>query len=231
MAPRTPPADPTTQRARAGSLAAPLTRVQKRALVTAARAAWLHHGGARTGMEFEAWRHEQQAQACGVASLREARQEHYKLLRGHFDQLTGRPVSAFRMFVGAEGDAQARELALAKLEHECRRLSQPRHPASPFAGPTAARWYAEGFLLRYRKTKLERASSTEIWHAIWTLRRKVGVGGDKRPGRGQRQGSAKTRQNAILAGGERRPAPHPENPPRAILSDPQTTANVPPGAR
>lgn len=212
--------DPATHRAVAGGLQAPLNAKQKRALVTAARAAYDHRGGARTGQSFEEFRHEQQLQACGVESLRDCRQHHYKLLRGHFDLLTGRPVDAFRKFVGAGNGDQERELVLAKIAHEAHAVSGSA--GQKFGSPADALLYVDGFLQRKRGTTMEKADATQLWHGFFTLRRATaGLPRNRRA----RQGSGKTSQDSILEGGARGGDGRGAIRARPATRNPQTTAN------
>lgn len=218
--PQAPVADSVTARAIQGSLQAPLNSDQKRRLMAAARKAYDAVGRAG-GQEFTEWRREQQLQACGVESLTQARQHHFKLLQGHWDQLNGRPVEAFRMFVGQGNGSQDRELALAKLRHTCRAAAAD--PRQVFADEAAAVGYAAGFLRNKRKTTLETACATDLWHAVITLKRKMGWAARQER---KAQGSDKTRQDSILEGGApggdgRGAFRH-----RPSTRNPQTTANV-----
>lgn len=258
-------------RAIQGSLNAPLNADQKRALAATARKAYDQHGGSQTGMTFEDWRHEQQHQACGKASLREATQNDFKLLRGHFDKLTGRAVDAFRQFLGQSGEGQRRELALAKLRHVCDEAAAV--PLSEFANGTSALLYAEGFLRKQRGVTLDTAHPKQLWHAVFVMERKLkslrawadqvkaegddkvtGGRGDKMTGgqgdkvtRGQGdkvtvtlpsghpvtasspEGSGKTRQDSIPAGGAAaRPVPRVlGHPPRRVNLRGHSGENLP----
>jgi hypothetical protein len=158
-------------------LYAPLSNRQKATLAMLARTAWRKLAGA-TGEEFAEWRHEAQSAACGKASLRICTQADYKLINGYYQKLLGRPVDAFRAFVGAEGDGQKREIALAKAAHEVRRLVG----LGKLPDEAAGRAYLNAILKDTAKGTLETASARQIWGAVMAMR-KLGVV-KKKGGRG-----------------------------------------------
>lgn len=155
------------ERAARGSLGRLLDNRQKATLAMLGRTVWMKQGAA-SGLTLEDFRHEQQQAACGKSSLTICTQGDYKLIKGHYEKLLGRPVDAFRTYVGAEGDGQKRELALAKAAHEVRRLVGMGVLPSVQAG----REYLNAVLADTAKATLETATSTQVWGAIMVLRRK-----------------------------------------------------------
>lgn len=77
----------------------PLTHAQKAKISIGARAAWdIHREVGLTTLDFEAWRHEETHVACGIASLREATNQHYRSIVGHFLKLQGKTKDAAALF-------------------------------------------------------------------------------------------------------------------------------------
>lgn len=73
----------------------PLSGLQKAQLAIAARSAYeIQKEAGLIDLDFEQWRHEQVFIACGKAGLREAGQAHYRSIKAHFLQLSGKAEKA-----------------------------------------------------------------------------------------------------------------------------------------
>lgn len=191
-------------RAARGSLGRLIDNRQKATLAMLGRTVWLKMGSA-SGLTLEDFRHEQQQAACGKSSLTICNQGDYKLIKGHYEKLLGRPVDAFRTYVGAEGDGQKRELALAKAHHEIRRLIG----LGKLPDIQAGRNYLNAILSDTAKATLETANSRQIWGAIMAMR-KLGVkkrgarSGERGAGK-SRAGARRSQEAADRVGGDSRP--------------------------
>lgn len=155
------PYTPSTpvDRAMAGAALAPLSNGQKAALCILARAAWDISG---SPLPLEEWRREEQQRAVHIRSLRECTNQDYKPLRAHFEDLLGRSDRAFRSAMKAE--VEPKSWALHCLYRECSKVkSEMPHSLA----------YVRGFLLNKRGVTLEEADVKSLWHALFTLRRKV----------------------------------------------------------
>jgi len=77
----------------------PLTNSQKATLSMAARAAWdvQQKAGLADG-DFDTWRHEQTEVACGIDSLRDATNSHFRAIMAHFLRLAGREDEAAKLW-------------------------------------------------------------------------------------------------------------------------------------
>lgn len=106
------------------------------------------------------WRVEQCFEACG-RRLSEARNEDYLPLRAHFANLLGHSGVALNDLIRAQDEPRA--WALHSLDRECAKAKKVMD--QPYT-------YAVGFLRR-KGANPEEASPNQIWHAIFTLRRKV----------------------------------------------------------
>lgn len=146
----------TAERAQRGAAMAPLSREQKMHLVLAAKEAHAVAGG---GENFDAWRAEQAYRAVG-RRISTARNEDYLPLRAHFRNLAGDSGRAFRDHMRSHDEPRAQ--ALHRLRIECQAA------ADVLPGAEA---YVRG-MLRNKGTSLDDASPKQLWHAIFTLRRK-----------------------------------------------------------
>jgi hypothetical protein len=112
--------------------------------------------------EPEVWRKEQQLRAVGKSSLTACCNKDYLALKARFQDLAGEHVTAFRNHLRAENEPRA--WALAKLRREC--------AAAADVLPRA--WdYAAGFLHNKRGVSIEECPEKDIWHAIFTVRRRA----------------------------------------------------------
>jgi hypothetical protein len=160
--------DTATHRAIDGGLNAPLTKHQLAVLCMAARQAYDVHtklGMVDAGEEFDAWRHREQLRCIGLASLRVARQRHYRPMMSHWLDLQGRPMQALasRQRATLDADSQAR----AQLRAECDRAGEW------FGSSADALQYVSGFLRHKRDVDISTAHAKDIWHAIYIIRRRV----------------------------------------------------------
>jgi hypothetical protein len=146
-------------RAIRGASTAPLTKGQKATLCILAREAFDQE---QPGEDYEAWRHEQTRLACGISSLRAVQQQHYAGIKAHFLNLMGRTGEAFRQALRHETNDKRQ--AVAKLHVEC--------VAAQDVIPRAMD-YARGFLRSARNVTLDEASPSQVWNAIFTVRRKA----------------------------------------------------------
>lgn len=144
-------------RCQRGSALAPLSREQKTALVLLAKDAFEKTS---PGVDFDTFRQNEALRAVG-RQISTARNEDYLRIKAHFLDLMGRAGAAFQAHMRAEEDP--RRQAMHALIRECR--------ASAAELPDAI-GYARGFLTR-KGTSLEDASPNQIWHALFTIRRKV----------------------------------------------------------
>ncbi len=140
------------------SPAAPLDNGQKARLCILAREAFdtlVERGAMERGANFEAWRHEQQLEACGLSSLRAATQRHYALVVGHLKGLLGDVAAAARAIERAQ--TEPRRLAMFKLKEA---LGERDLPES----------YAAGICWRQFKRPLSEASDRQVWCLVYTVR-------------------------------------------------------------
>jgi hypothetical protein len=151
-------------RAMAGASLAPLSKEQKKRLCILARRAYaVEQALGRTGtLDAEAWRRWMSERAVGIASLRACHQSDYLPLKAHFLDLIGETGEAMNAHLAAQADP--RRQALYVLRQECQKatdvLDNPEQ-------------YIRGFVRHRRHVALEDAEPRVIWHAIFTLRRKV----------------------------------------------------------
>lgn len=77
----------------------PLTHNQKATLSMAARSAWevQQKAGLADG-DFETWRHDQTEVACGLRSLRDASNSHFRSILAHFLRLAGKEADAAKLW-------------------------------------------------------------------------------------------------------------------------------------
>ena len=152
-------------RAAAGAAGAPLTAEQKRNLIMVASKAYkvqtalnIYNDGT-----FDAWRHEQAREACGVGSFCAMQQRHYLKALAKFRMLAGEDVS--RLTRREVGDGTRR--AFAKLQAEC------REQAEAFGGVDAAMEYAGRLSSAMLKCPLPSASERGVWRVVYTLRHRA----------------------------------------------------------
>ncbi|HMO03915.1 MAG TPA: hypothetical protein PKC67_02490 [Kiritimatiellia bacterium] len=147
-------------RAVRGSELSPLSKEQKATICILAREAY-DKVGIHSGDDYEAWRHDQQQEACGRSSLCTATQKDYRALRGHFRALLGHKRAALRDFVASEvGDPG---FVLAKLNHECTAASDVI--ARPFD-------YVQSIAkARFKTADLRSLSAKQVWNLVFDLRR------------------------------------------------------------
>lgn len=143
----------------------PLSKVQKRDISIAAAQAYagwpdrepfeaINPELSRTAC-FEAWRHQEQAKACGIASLRACTQAHYGRLIAHFKALGGDIAGADRARVRDQDNG--RRIARYKLDQELR----TRGLESGYAAAICRSKY---------KCALAGASEGQLWKLLYDVR-------------------------------------------------------------
>jgi len=154
-----------------GGLDAYLSREQVRTLAIEARRAYavaVQSGFTHPSEPFDDWRHREQFETVGVASLKAARQRHYRPLLAHWQDMRGRPLQALasRQRAAMEPAAQAR----AVLDRECAAAAA----AGYFDSSASARGYCAGFLRNKRRVEIATAQPKDLWHAVFMIRRRCG---------------------------------------------------------
>lgn len=112
---------------------------------------------------FAAWRHVEQGkatatgsgQACGIQSLRECTQAHYRPLKAHFENLLGQTDRASRTLAGEAGNS--RRIAAHKLDQALRERD-------------LAEGYAAAICRRQFRCALAEASEKQLWNLVFTIR-------------------------------------------------------------
>lgn len=170
--------------------------------------------GAGVSARFAAWRAEQQAEAVGIASLRDCGNAHYRSLRAHFNALLGRDDVAFQDLTRtgrvrdhgpAEDTHERREelralilLTLMEHGHRC-------DPARPEYQPEIARCVAEqgglitaAYAIAIAKMKckgkaLDRLTARELEQILYTMRNRISSreGREKRKINGRNSGQGR----------------------------------------
>lgn len=153
----------------------PLSKLQKADIAQAARVAYDVWEG-REAFEainaefsatarFEAWRHDEQAKACGVRSLRAATQAHYGRLMAHFQGLAGHAAAAAR--TRARDADNDRRIARWKLNQALRERGLEIG-------------YAVALCRDKFKRTLDDATKEQLWKLVFTVRsrRKAAVQSD-----------------------------------------------------
>ena len=146
-----------TDRAQNGAALAPLSREQKTRLILLIKQAWEKHAPHE---DFEAWRVDECLRACG-RRLSLARNHDFLPLRAHFRNMLGDSGRAFNDLMRAEAEPRAQAIHILRVE--CGKASDVL---------PAAMGYIRG-MLKNKGTSLEDASPKQIWHSIFTLRRKA----------------------------------------------------------
>lgn len=143
----------------------PLSNRQKADIAIAARAAYdvwpereafeaINSELSRTNC-FEAWRHVEQGNACGVQSLRASTQAHYGRLMAHFQALAGHAEQAARTR-GRDADND-RRIARFKLDEALR----DRGLQTGYAAAICRAKY---------KCPLDEASAAQLWKLFFDIR-------------------------------------------------------------
>lgn len=146
-----------SRRAQDGAALAPLSREQKTRLVLLMKTAWEKLS---PGEDFETWRVAECLGVCG-RRLSTARNEDFLPIRAHFANLLGRSGQAFNDLMRSQDEPRTQ--AIHRLQVECGKAATVM--------PSAMN-YVRG-MLKNKGTSLEDASPNQLWHAIFTLRRKV----------------------------------------------------------
>jgi hypothetical protein len=133
-----------------------LTNQQKQRLAILAREAYAKAPQRdRDAADFNDWRHEQVATACGKLGLRCASQADYKAIEAHFLQLVGQEGKALKALVRSQ--TEGRRQAEYKLVKECE--SAGFHIS-----------YAEKICWNQNRCSLFDASEKQIWKVFFTVR-------------------------------------------------------------
>jgi hypothetical protein len=143
----------------------PLSILQKREIAQLARRAYdawsereafeaINTGQSKTAC-FEAWRHVEQGNACGVQSLCACTQAHYGRLVAHFQALGGNAAAATRTLVrDADND---RRIARYKLDEALRERGLREE-------------YAAAICRRQYRCGLDGANARQLWSLLYTIR-------------------------------------------------------------
>lgn len=170
---KTPDVCQALANAESGSLAAGLSRVQKRTLCKLAREAWRALGrplfdpadtrpfALSRSLACETWRQEEQRKAVGIAHLTHCDQRHYAALAAHFSALAGREGAAERFRGRAESEP---------LRHALRALNAALEEArGPLGNPVA---YARALCrAKFGQDTARGLTSHQVWQLVFTLRR------------------------------------------------------------
>ena len=153
------------ERAMNGAASAPLSNDQKRDIVLLAKRAFAYQrskGLLNAAAQEETWRHVQMLLAVERRSLTTCVNADFLPLRSHFLRLAGQEERAQATTLKSE--CEDRTWALKKLQNECLAASD----VMPHA------WdYAAGFLRNARGVQINEASAKQLWHAVFTVRRRV----------------------------------------------------------
>ena len=148
-----------------------LSHPQKARLSILAREAWevaKQRGAVDDSMTYDEWRHEQQKEACGLASLKEATQAHFLALRGKWFVILGNLEQAFYDMLNAGEANEARRHMAWRLtgqmdsiaegiiyRHEQLRREKPGMPALTTAEAAQQAWaYASYICTQEFKCKI-----------------------------------------------------------------------------
>ncbi len=183
----------------AGAALAPLSNEQKQNLAALAHYAYDATAVRSTGSQvsFDEWRHAEVRRTVHRAGLRDCLNMHYLPLKARFLDLAGHTGASVRALVKAE--TEPRSWALNRLYAEAKAAEDvlPR-----------AMDYAKGFLRNKRGVTLDEASDKDIWHAVFTIRRKAQAERKKKRG-----GETVTDVLARVLPGKRARKPDPDNEP------------------
>lgn len=163
-----------------------LSNSQKARLSILAREAWdvaKQRGAVDDSMTYDEWRHEQQQEACGLASLKEATQAHYLALRGKWFVILGNLEQAFYDMLNAGEENEARrnmawrltgQLALLadgiNARHEDLRLQNTDMPALTTAEAAQQAWaYASSIAKISHKARIEALNARGLELLGYTL--------------------------------------------------------------
>lgn len=155
------------------------------------------HGLVDDGQSLEEWRHKQQIEAVGIASLRECRQSHYLPLLGHFNALAGKTgISTFKQLT-APADDPDRQAVTQALRTELARFAQLPDDHDKPTGPHRDEAYLFS-IAKHRGNLNPRTVATirdtwptpKIWSLVYTLRNRIaaktGVGETENRNKSQR---------------------------------------------
>jgi hypothetical protein len=147
-----------------GAALAPLSREQKRELAILARRAFnkLYDSGTISeSTEFDAWRHQMTVQVCERDGLRQARNEDYLTLQGHFLGLLGQSAMAQRR--NTQAQLEPRRWALAKLRTECEAAADVIDRAWEYASSISSG--------RFKTAQIDELGEKQIWMLVFDIRR------------------------------------------------------------
>jgi hypothetical protein len=147
-----------------GAALAPLSGEQKKELVLLAQRAFrrLYDAGTISETtEFDAWRHQQVLQVCERGGLREARNEDFLALQGHFLAMLGQTAMAERRRVASQ--LEPRRWALAKLKQECDAAADVIDRAWEYASSISRS--------RFKTDQIQELGEKQIWMLMFDIRR------------------------------------------------------------
>ena len=166
--------DEHTRKAMEGAGSHLLTNDQKRELCMLAGKAWRAERAAgaapdpaQDGMPesvaFNVWRRLRQSEALGVASLCDATNADYLVLKRFWLERLGRKAQADRVEARRLGEKYTWVMHRFERELEAARDVLPE-----------GRRYVDGFLRHKRGVSLEQANVQQVWQGIYLLRRRAG---------------------------------------------------------
>jgi hypothetical protein len=148
-----------------GAALAPLSREQKRDLAILARRAFDRVSKTSSFIlhpsSFDEWRHQQVIQVCERAGLREARNEDFLTLQGHFLGMLGQTAMAERRNVQAQ--LEPRRWALSKLRTECEAAADVIDRPWDYASSIARG--------RFKTAQMEELGEKQLWMLVFDIRR------------------------------------------------------------
>jgi hypothetical protein len=138
---------------------APLSSRQRQVLGFLARLAWEESGAAGS---CDDWRHAEVRRTVRRGRLKECLNEDFLPLAAHFNALIGNMDVAFKASLKSINEPRSWDMFCLYREVTAVKDVLP-----------GAMNYARGFLHKQRNVTLEEAGHNEIWHAIFTIRRKA----------------------------------------------------------
>ena len=119
--------------------------------------------GLTNEQSYAEWRHAEQLEACGKASLTECRQVDYLPIVAHFKILLGETPSAFTDLMRSGQVNEDQRLALFMLAENCEERSTPDKPLHFPQYPAAIAW-------RQYNCKLLSCTPDQLWNLVYTIR-------------------------------------------------------------
>lgn len=142
------------------------------------------------------WRHEETRKACGLASLKEATNSHFRSIKAHFLHLLGDDAGAFEMQMKTgkpygrsekkdthESRETARHLIISELNHHYHRSRSPHWcDAITENGGTITAPYVEAIArAQFQTDRLDSLTAAQLTRLLYTVRNRIAA----REGRGK----------------------------------------------